>query len=461
MRDITERKHAEAANASTPNSSRRSSRFRPAVDLRAVCRRGAGAGGVPPLAGFWSKDAIDAATLVSPWRAVFAPLAIVGTALTATYVARMLRLLWRGEAEARTMPGLSWMGAGLLALAVLAVTLGLALRPLADLMGTELPESITSIVLGSLATAAGLIVGWFCPVARLLGPLRAWAETGFRVGNGWLDAAVRPALVLAAMGNALDRALHDVGPGAGRAVLDVAHGPAVTVDELLYAGSLATGDAGLALAWASRALDERGLDIDHGDVGSDRQCGGNNFVSPRELGDHLDIVFELQQPPHRGAKHRLVLGEQDADRRAPSARREAGVRPPRQTRRLNPRPSARPVSSVPPTAWIRSASPSMPAPGLPGPGPRPSSSIASEVTPSAVCRAIRQVRAPLCLTTFVTASRTAHAIVLSCAGSIRASFLRMVTWMPAVRSAASAAASSASRPGECAPVTASRTSRTA
>jgi len=34
--------------------------------------------GVPPLAGFWSKDAIDAATLASPWVALFAPLAIAG-----------------------------------------------------------------------------------------------------------------------------------------------------------------------------------------------------------------------------------------------------------------------------------------------------------------------------------------------------------------------------------------------
>jgi NADH-quinone oxidoreductase subunit L len=230
--------------------------------------------GVPPLAGFWSKDAIDAATLASPWAALFAPLAIVGTALTAIYIARMLRLLWRGEAEAATVPGLSWMMVGLLLLALVAATLGLALRPLADLLGAELPESSTSMALGGLATVAGLLIGWFVPAARLLGPLRAWAEAGFRIGNGWLDVAVRPALVLAAIGNALDGALHDVGLSAGRAVLHVARGPAVAVDGLLYAGSLATGEAGLELAWATRALDERGLDgLIFGLVGEVRALG--------------------------------------------------------------------------------------------------------------------------------------------------------------------------------------------
>src|SRR5258708_27150553 len=55
--------------------------------------------GMPPLAGFWSKDAIDAATLASPLAAVLAPSAIAGTLLTGIYMARALRLLWFGEAR--------------------------------------------------------------------------------------------------------------------------------------------------------------------------------------------------------------------------------------------------------------------------------------------------------------------------------------------------------------------------
>ena len=61
--------------------------------------RGLALAGVPPLAGFWSKDAIIAATFESPYAWLLFPLALIGTALTGIYVARALRLLWKGEAQ--------------------------------------------------------------------------------------------------------------------------------------------------------------------------------------------------------------------------------------------------------------------------------------------------------------------------------------------------------------------------
>ena len=60
------------------------------------------------------------------------------------------------------------------------------------------------------------------------------AEVGFRVGAGWLDFVVRPALVVAGRGNRLEVVLN-------AAVLDV-------------------GTAALGMAWATRQLDERGID---------------------------------------------------------------------------------------------------------------------------------------------------------------------------------------------------------
>ncbi len=44
--------------------------------------------GLPPLAGFWSKDAVIAATLESPHPAPFTPLAVVASALTGVHRAR-------------------------------------------------------------------------------------------------------------------------------------------------------------------------------------------------------------------------------------------------------------------------------------------------------------------------------------------------------------------------------------
>ncbi|MBA3306620.1 MAG: NADH-quinone oxidoreductase subunit L, partial [Thermoleophilaceae bacterium] len=80
--------------------------------------------GVPPLSGFFSKDAIIAASFDSPYAALFGPLALAGTLLTGAYVARAARLLWRGEGRSESVSGARWMGAALAALVALAATLG-------------------------------------------------------------------------------------------------------------------------------------------------------------------------------------------------------------------------------------------------------------------------------------------------------------------------------------------------
>jgi NADH-quinone oxidoreductase subunit L len=190
--------------------------------------------GVPPLAGFWSKEAIEAATLSSPLAAVLAPMGIAGTLLTGIYMARALRLLWFGEPRPAVVTASGWMLGGLLILATLSLVLGPALRPMVNFLGGELPESSAGLVLGLTATVAGLLIGWFTPAIHLPGSLRASAEVGFRVGAGWLDFAVRPALVVAGRGNRLEAVLN-------AAVLDV-------------------GTAALGMAWATRQLDERGID---------------------------------------------------------------------------------------------------------------------------------------------------------------------------------------------------------
>ena len=191
--------------------------------------------GVPPLSGFFSKDAILAASLESPYALLLAPLAFAGTLLTATYVALALRLLWRGDDRTEPVAGIGWMGAGLAALVGLAATLGPALPPLARLVGTELPEGIgLGAVLGAVLALAGLALGWFVPAGRLLGPLRGPAETGFRIDGGFDGLVARPALATARALDHLDRGIHAAVLGVGR--------------------------VGLAAAHASRLVDERGID---------------------------------------------------------------------------------------------------------------------------------------------------------------------------------------------------------
>src|SRR5262245_5673555 len=156
------------------------------------------------------------------------------------------------------------------------------------------------------------------------------------------------------------------------------------------------------------------LDVDNGYVRPARQCRGNELVAPTDLRDNFDILFELEQPPDRGAEHELVLGEENPNHRTTAPFRGWPTARPSRTRSANPRPPRAPPSSVPPNAWTRSASPVRPCPASFLAGPAPSSSTSSVVEPSVAASAIRQARAPLCLTTFVTASRIAHAIVVSC-----------------------------------------------
>lgn len=190
--------------------------------------------GVPPLVGFWSKDAILAATFESPYVWFLAPLALAGTFLTAVYVGRALGLLWRGEGGSEPVVGVGWMGAGLATLVVLAATLGLAVGPLAGLLGGEVPKDLLTAGLGLVMALGGLPLGWFVPAGRLLGPLRGPAERGFQFGGGFDRLVARPAMAAARALDAFDQGIH--------------------------AGVIGVGRASLALANATRITDERGID---------------------------------------------------------------------------------------------------------------------------------------------------------------------------------------------------------
>lgn len=200
--------------------------------------------GIPPLSGFFSKEAVVAASFASPYALLLAPLALGGTLLTGAYVARALRILWRGEVEGlerkRSVPGTAWMGASFAALAALAVTLGVAVGPLGGLLGAELPQFGLSAllapasVLGLAAAVVGLAAGWFISAGRLLGPLRGTAADGFRVAGGFDGLVARPALAVARATAEADRGVHAL--------------------------VLAVGRGGLAAAEATRLTDERGID---------------------------------------------------------------------------------------------------------------------------------------------------------------------------------------------------------
>ena len=191
--------------------------------------------GIPPLSGFFSKDAVIAAALGSPYAPLLGPLALAGTLLTGAYLARALRILWRGDNRPRPLPGLAWMGTGFTILVALAAALGLAFPALeAAFPVGRLPETAGAQAAGLAAALAGLAAGWWIGGRRLLGPLLGWARRDFAVAGGLDRWILRPALVLAAACERLERKL--------------------------YHAVLAIGRLGLRVAAAIRLGDERGID---------------------------------------------------------------------------------------------------------------------------------------------------------------------------------------------------------
>jgi NADH-quinone oxidoreductase subunit L len=238
--------------------------------------------GLPPLAGFWSKDALLAATFASATGWLLGPLAFVGSLLTAMYVGRALRLLWQGAATGVQPRGSRWMGTGLAGLALAAASLGLLAGPLQELLGVRLPEGTLAVVLGLLAAAGGLAAGWgleipgarheargnrgrsfpnrLAPSAyRLVPGLRPMAEAGFRLDGGFDVLVARPVMRLASGVDRLDVALHSVVLAVGRRALRVA-GAVRSADAAAHGWVEGVGALGLKAARFVRLTDEDGID---------------------------------------------------------------------------------------------------------------------------------------------------------------------------------------------------------
>ncbi len=198
--------------------------------------------GIPPLSGFFSKDAVIAASLNSGNIGTLLPFALAGTLLTGSYMAKALHVLWQKNDKSRSIAGLSWMGAGLTGGVILAIVLGAAFPSIELLLksasSSKVVENVTAawipVVLGLSAALSGLWLGWFVPVSSLLGPLLPLARRGFTIAGGFDNLMVRPAFAIAHACEKLER--------------------------ILYQAVLAVGRLGLAVGQAMRRNDEQRID---------------------------------------------------------------------------------------------------------------------------------------------------------------------------------------------------------
>ena len=179
--------------------------------------------GIPPMAAFFSKDAILAATLDSPAAPWLLPLALAGSVLTGAYMGRALNVLWDGEAGPAQVP-VPFMAIGMGVLVALAAGLGFSFGALENILAVEVEKPGWIVpAMGLIVGLGGLATGWFIVPARLLGPVLAPAQNGFAVAGGMEGLMLRPALAIAAACERLEQQLYNAVLAVGRASLSLGH----------------------------------------------------------------------------------------------------------------------------------------------------------------------------------------------------------------------------------------------
>jgi NADH-quinone oxidoreductase subunit L len=160
---------------------------------------------VPPFAVFWSKDHIAASAEAS--NGAWLLLVLVAAAGSAAYLLRPALTLWRDPHTVRARGdtrGRTAMLAGLLAMVVGSVTLGVAGGPLTGLVGApELPTGLVSLILSLGAVLLGAVIV-LAPV-RVPDRMVAAFRNQLYVDEGIRAVVSRPVLSSAAASDFADR----------------------------------------------------------------------------------------------------------------------------------------------------------------------------------------------------------------------------------------------------------------
>lgn len=210
--------------------------------------------GLPPMAAFFSKDAILAAALDSPFAVWLLPLALLGSVLTGAYMARALRVLWTGAQDKPADP-VPLMAAGMGVLVALAATLGFGFKPLEAMLSAHVPEPAWIIPAMGLAVGLiGLALGWLFQPARLLGPLLGPAMDGFPIAGGMQALVARPAMALAAACERFEQRLLAAVMTVGRINLSIGLGARRMDKDAIDAAIFGLVDRAIALGARARRL---------------------------------------------------------------------------------------------------------------------------------------------------------------------------------------------------------------
>ncbi|TVZ28633.1 NADH-quinone oxidoreductase subunit L [Gillisia sp. Hel_I_86] len=174
--------------------------------------------GIPPLIGYYSKDALLAAYF-KDGNGFYMTAALIGVLFTATYVAKALNRLWNGKTQKPEIKGLSLLRSGLLGLVFIVLLGGFFLEKLVLSGDYIFPKDSLSKYLGLGLTFLGLLMGWVYREKWLSERVKKSIGENYPVFGGYQKLIVQPVLWLADVLSDFDRKISVFVQNIGRAGL--------------------------------------------------------------------------------------------------------------------------------------------------------------------------------------------------------------------------------------------------
>lgn len=177
--------------------------------------------GIPPLAGFWSKDTIIAATLSSPFAWLFVPFTLIASIFTGAYTSRAIRLLWQGSGKNYELLGAKYMYIGMAGIVFFVVLFYFFLKPLEDILGLPVIEGIIPSLLGLAVALLGLGAGWIYRENMLPLSFLESASNGFNVSSRLDNVVIQSTFALSQKLDRLEAGLTRFPAQVGQLIFDM------------------------------------------------------------------------------------------------------------------------------------------------------------------------------------------------------------------------------------------------
>jgi len=154
--------------------------------------------GIPPLIGFYSKDAVLAASF-KDGSGFYMIAVLLGVIFTAMYIAKALNRLWNGKTQKPENKGLTLLHAGLLGLVLIVLAGGFFLEKLVYSGEYTIPKDSLSKYLGLGLALLGLLLGWMYNEKWLPQRAKEIINENYPISGGYQKLVVQPVLWLASI----------------------------------------------------------------------------------------------------------------------------------------------------------------------------------------------------------------------------------------------------------------------